>query len=548
MKVKIKYLVVLMVLATVGIVIFQVNWLLQSYQIGREKIILDASRMLDETIVTHKTLTAVNVKKLLKEIINPKNDFETKVLYRYPDSLNVSLGYKPKRTYNAAYVSFEVSINQIKQIEAEPYQFLLEKINAANLDELYPIYSNIIGGNDYAPNSKEDQIQTALMKCFSYLYDDTAALNEILNKRLIKIDPNFNGAVGHFNGIDEVLKIKKLNAKNHLRGDDKVVEIVMAPQRKSTLTTKIDSMNIYVNSLNLKGDSVYVIKPVLDDLNNILMNKVPVLMLRLNVPTVYLIHQMIYSLISSVLLLLLITSCLIYMLNLILKQKRLADIKDDFISNVSHELKTPLSTALAAVQGMQYFDVLKDENKTHQYLDTASKELKRLSSMIDIILKSAIFESGDFKLQKTSFDLKEMLSEWSKTQQINSTKILSIHIKFDGPSVIEADQAHLYNVINNLADNAIKYGPDNIEININCTWTNIGLKIQFGDNGKGIPQMYQKNIFDKFFRVPTPHDHSIKGYGLGLSYVKNIIEKHGGTISLLAADCPGCVFEINLPQ
>jgi len=548
MKAKIKYLVVLMVLATLGIVIFQVNWLLQSYQIGREKIILDASRILDETIVTHKNLTAVKVKKLLKEIINPKNDFETKVLYRYPDSLNVSLGYKPKRTYNAAYVSFKITVEELKQIEAEPYQFLQGKINAANLDELYPIYSSIIGGNDYIPKTREDQIQTALMRCFSYLYDDTAALNEILNKRLIKIDPKFSGAVSHFNGIDEVLKLKKLNTKTHLRGDDKVVEMVMAPQRKSTLTTKIDSMNIYVNRLNLKGDSVYVIKPVLDDLNNILMNKVPVLMLRLNIPTVYLIHQMIYSLISSVLLLLLISSCLIYMLNLILKQKRLADIKDDFISNVSHELKTPVSTALAAVHGMQYFDVLKDENKTHQYLDTASKELKRLSSMIDIILKSAIFESGDFKLQKTSFDLKEMLLEWSETQQLNSAKSLSIHIKFDGPSVIVADQAHLYNVINNLADNAIKYGPDNVEININCTWTNIGLKMQFGDNGKGIPQMYQKNIFDKFFRVPTPHDHSIKGYGLGLSYVKNIIEKHGGTINLLTADFAGCVFEINLPQ
>ncbi len=197
---------------------------------------------------------------------------------------------------------------------------------------------------------------------------------------------------------------------------------------------------------------------------------------------------------------------------------------------------------------MQYFDVLKDENKTHQYLDTASKELKRLSSMIDIILKSAIFERGDFKLEKTSFDFKEMLLEWSEIQQLNSTKSLSIHIKFDGPSVIVADQTHLYNVINNLADNAIKYGPDNVEININCTWTNIGLKMQFGDNGKGIPPMYQKNIFDKFFRVPTPHDHSIKGYGLGLSYVKNIIEKHGGTINLLTADSAGCVFEINLPQ
>jgi len=548
MKAKIKYLVVLMVLATLGVIIFQISWLKQSYQIGREKIMLHADRMLDETIVTHKTLTAVKVKKLLLEIINPKTDFETKVLYRYPDSLNVSLGYKPKRTYNAAYVSFKVTVNQLKQIEADPYQFLQEEINAANLDELSPIYSSIIGGNYYASNTKEDQLQTSLMKCFNYLYDDTAALNRIFNKRLKNINPNFNGTIVHFNRIDEVLKIRKLNTKTHLRGDDKVVEMVMAPQRKSTLTTKIDSMNVYVDSLNLKGDSVYAVKPVLDDLNNILMNKVPVLMLRLKVPTLYLIHQMIYSLVSSVLLLLLISFCLIYMLNLILKQKKLADIKDDFISNVSHELKTPVSTALAAVQGLQYFEVLKDENKTHQYLDTASKELKRLSSMIDIMLKSAIFESGNFKLQITSFNLKEMLMEWSEIQQLRSSKSLSIHINFDGQTTIIADQAHLCNVINNLADNAIKYGPDKVEISIDCTWTNSGLKMRFGDNGKGIPAMHQKNIFDKFFRVPTPHDHSIKGYGLGLSYVKNIIEKHGGTINLIKSDPTGTVFEINLPQ
>ncbi|MEO6520861.1 MAG: HAMP domain-containing sensor histidine kinase [Mucilaginibacter sp.] len=230
-----------------------------------------------------------------------------------------------------------------------------------------------------------------------------------------------------------------------------------------------------------------------------------------------------------------------------MQQKKLADIKNDFISNISHELKTPIATTLAAVQGMQYFDVLKDDKKTEQYLSTASNELERLSAMVTKILNISIFESADFTLNPTEFNLKELIESIIASQEIRQEKPISLTLNYLAAETVFADKTHLYNVIINLIDNAIKYSADKVTISIDCMNIPKGIKLSIQDDGPGIAQEYQKNVFDKFFRVPNPNDHSVKGYGLGLNYVKHIIEKHGGTIAIKSDDT-GSIFIIKLSQ
>ncbi|TKC08889.1 sensor histidine kinase [Pedobacter frigoris] len=455
----------------------------------------------------------------------------TKVHHTYPDSQNVSLYYTTKRYPDGGAVGFKVSLKELKKVERNPYPLLLKKIDEANLDGLNNIYVSFVGIVHYKPDSWEDRLQDSLMRCF-YLHEDTASLNKIVKKRFGKMNYHFLTQVIHQKGIDEVFDKKSVSAQ----------------KGSSTLTEKLDSLHAYFQKLSKDEDKIYIAKPILDDINTIIQDEISVIVLGINATPSVVIKQMLLSLIGSVLLLVLLASCIGYMFYTILKQKKLSEIKDDFIGNVSHELKTPVSITLAAIHGMQHFDVLKNKAKTDIYLDTADKEMQRLSAMIDNILNSSIYEQSDFNLHIVKFNLREMLTEMANTQELHSKKIVSIKLNYQAKEEVFADKAHTYNVFINLLDNAIKYGGEEVQINIECMESTMGLKIQISDNGKGIPATYQKNIFDKFFRVPSPNDHSIKGHGLGLSYVKNIVKKHKGKITLIKSDDNGTTFEIHLPQ
>ncbi len=546
MKARLRYLIILSVLATLGVFVFQVIWLKSSYQLSKEKIAADAKTVLDESIVEHKELVANRVRRLLKKAINP-NDIETQVRWKTPDSLHVSIGYRTKRYPNASWASFKVSKNELGKVQNDPYPLLLKRINEGNLDVLYGVYSTFVGIAHYEPNSWEDKLQDSLMRCF-YLHEDTASLNKVIKKRFEKLKYHFITKVLHQTGINEIYNGESGIDKTLSATSGKVIEMVVPEKRGTTLTEQLDSLSVYLQKLGKNGDQVYVAKPILDDINTILQDKVSVIILVIHVTPSIILKQMLFSLIGSGILFALLAFCISYMFYTILKQKKLSEIKDDFIGNVSHELKTPVATTLAAIQGMQHFDVLKDEEKTEQYLDIAAKEMQRLSVMIDTILNSAIYERSDFGIDQVKFNLKEVLMEMINTQELHAKKEVKIHLNYQAKEEVFADKTHLYNVFINLLDNAIKYGREKVQIKIECFESIAGLKIQISDNGKGIPITYQQNIFDKFFRVPSPNDHSVKGHGLGLSYVKNILEKHKGKIKLIKSNDNGSTFEINLPQ
>lgn len=264
----------------------------------------------------------------------------------------------------------------------------------------------------------------------------------------------------------------------------------------------------------------------------------------------YLLTQISGMLLISVVLIIVIILLFSYTISTIIKQKKLSEMKSDFINNMTHEFKTPISTISLACQALNDQDVRKMENVQDSYINIISDENKRLGSMAEKILQTAVIEKGQLKLKKEQVDIHMVISDVVKNISLQAEKRGgSIFVEFFADkSILFADKVHLTNVINNLLDNAIKYTFENPQIIISTTDLNNGILITVQDNGIGISKSNQKRIFESLYRVPTGNLHDVKGFGLGLSYVKAIVEKHGGNISMESELKKGSKFKVFLPN
>jgi signal transduction histidine kinase len=252
----------------------------------------------------------------------------------------------------------------------------------------------------------------------------------------------------------------------------------------------------------------------------------------------------------SVLLVAFIAITFLFLYRNLLAQRRLALMKNDFISNITHELKTPIATVNVAIEALRNFDALESPARTKEYLDISAAELQRLSMLVDKVLKLSMFENKDIELQKEPVDLKQLVDEviYSMRLQFEKQKA-NISFKTFGPDfTITADRMHITSVIYNLFDNALKYCKSNPIIQVEMASISNEVHLSVSDNGIGISSEYADKIFDKFFRVPSGDHHNIKGYGLGLSYVAEVVRKHNGTIQLETELGKGSRFMIKLPK
>ena len=235
---------------------------------------------------------------------------------------------------------------------------------------------------------------------------------------------------------------------------------------------------------------------------------------------------------------------------IIYKQKRLSEIRNDFVSNMTHELKTPISTISLASQ-MLGDKGIPDKIKNINYLSgVISDESKKLGYHVEKVLQLAIFEKGKLELKFKVSDIHEII--------MNVIHTFDIQIKHRGGNInlslnaanhsVNIDQVHVTNVFSNLIDNAIKYCEGNPEINIESYNENGYLGVSIADNGIGMNKQDIKKIFEKFYRIPTGNIHNIKGFGLGLSYVKKIVEEHKGYIKVESKPFEGTVFKIYFPS
>ncbi|MDX2247196.1 MAG: HAMP domain-containing sensor histidine kinase [Bacteroidia bacterium] len=230
-------------------------------------------------------------------------------------------------------------------------------------------------------------------------------------------------------------------------------------------------------------------------------------------------------------------------------QQRLNQLKNDFISNVTHELKTPITTVSVAIEALRNFNALDDPNRTREYLDISQQELNRLAILVDRVLKMSLFEKAEPELKMETVNLREIIQEILGSMKLQFER-LSAKVSFYSPETpfsLTGDRLHLTSVVYNLIDNALKYGGEKPQIEISLGETSGQIRLSVKDFGMGIAAEYREKIFEKFFRVPTGDRHNIKGHGLGLSYVASVVEKHQGTISVESQPGKGSCFTVLLP-
>lgn len=259
--------------------------------------------------------------------------------------------------------------------------------------------------------------------------------------------------------------------------------------------------------------------------------------------------EMIAVLLSSTVFNTIIIACFAFAISTIIRQKKVSEVTRDFINNMTHEFKTPISTISLACQALQEPDMRTNSRILDRYLGIIKDENNRLGHQVEKVLQIASLEKGDFKLKLENVDVHQLLNKAGENMKLSiESEGGQLAKQLDATrTVVQADKVHLTNIFYNLLDNATKYSPEHPQITITTEDGRAGIIISIADKGMGISKDVVNRIFDKFYRVPTGNIHNVKGFGLGLSYVKTMIDAHHGQITVQSEPGQGSTFTIFLP-
>ena len=336
---------------------------------------------------------------------------------------------------------------------------------------------------------------------------------------------------------------------NFLYGVDSLQEPLRLTEIDSSYTKSLKEQNLNIPFSIIKMDSAAA-----DEERNFTQVTVgfshPVTYkLQLGNTVPYLMRQIAPPILFSILLLSIIISTFVLLYRNLLKQRRLAELKNEFISNITHELKTPIATVGVAIEALKNFNAIDNPERTKEYLDISQNELQRLGLLVDKVLKLSMFEKKETEIKFETFNLQTVVDEVVSSLKLQLEKYRTrVSVTQEGDTSIQGDRLHLLSVVFNLIDNAVKYSKGEPSIHIDLKEKENKVILSITDNGIGIAPEYKEKIFEKFFRVPHGDTHDAKGYGLGLSYVAQIVEKHQGTIAIESQKDIGSTFTITLPK
>jgi len=256
-----------------------------------------------------------------------------------------------------------------------------------------------------------------------------------------------------------------------------------------------------------------------------------------------------FSFLGSALLLMIMIGCFYIAVNTILKQKKIAEVKNDFINNMTHEFKTPISTISLATQLIQEESAIAKNESILRYLGIIKEENIRLGNQVERVLQTAQMEKEEIILKKKEVDIHSLIQHVADNiNPIIHTNQGTLLLNLDAsPSLLLLDEVHISNVIHNLLDNAIKYSPNQLHVEIQTESQEGQFVIKIKDQGIGMEKSVFESVFEPFYRVPTGNIHNVKGFGLGLSYVKKIVDAHGGKVKVESTLGAGSTFIISLP-
>jgi two-component system, OmpR family, phosphate regulon sensor histidine kinase PhoR len=233
----------------------------------------------------------------------------------------------------------------------------------------------------------------------------------------------------------------------------------------------------------------------------------------------------------------------------LLRQKKMSEIKNDFINNMTHEFKTPLATISLAVDALRNEKVIEDRNKMNYFSGIIKEENKRMNKHVETILQAALMDRQEVQLNRSPLDVHILINEVLDNYTLQlAEKNGKVELQLDAKNdLIYGDHVHFRNLVSNLVDNAVKYSREDLLLKITTHSTAKNLIIRFEDNGIGMSKETVRKIFEKFYRAHTGNIHNVKGFGLGLSYVKTIVDAHHGKIKVDSVQGRGSTFTLEIP-
>jgi two-component system phosphate regulon sensor histidine kinase PhoR len=261
------------------------------------------------------------------------------------------------------------------------------------------------------------------------------------------------------------------------------------------------------------------------------------------------LSEMRWMIVGAIFFTLMIITAFYITVNALLRQKKLSEIKNDFINNMTHEFKTPLATISLAVDALRNEKVAQDREKMNYFSGIIKEENKRMNKHVETILQAAVMDRQEITLNRLPIHVHNLIHEIMDNYKLQleekgARAELSLDARYD---YVEADPVHFRNLISNLVDNAVKYSKENLLIKISTYNTNKFIGIRIEDNGIGMSKETVRRIFEKFFRAHTGNIHNVKGFGLGLSYVKTVVDAHDGKIKVDSILGKGSAFNLDIP-
>jgi len=498
MKKKLLVISIPIIISIIGIIWFQIDWINKTYTQETKKM---------------NSLVDTALRKAIVEIDNEQQDTVAKFLVPTLRILTDSVSL----IFSANGDSLVLKLNNTFAYEEGDYSLERQMYDVGRVEVNWPMYDifpkqmlkklgYLASGGDKIITDKLDEIMFRFMRTSDSLYykSDSTKIDRYMHKHLLSFGIDNPTHLYFFKGGNR--QMQTTQALNNIIKEYKPIGI-----------------NRYTGERRWVG--VYV-----GDQNR------------------YILSQMLFGSLLSIVLILIMIGSFIYLVNTILQQKRLAEMKDDFIDNLTHEFKTPIATIGVAIEGLQNFNALNDKEKTDRYLTISKNELNRLNNMVSNVLSVSSQEKRNIELNITRIDLTKMLSEVIGMEQFRSDKEVQFSLTVDQEvNLLRVDPVHFKNILTNLIDNAVKYANDTVEIIISARKQESNVLLLIKDNGIGIPSSAIKHVFDKFYRVSNGNIYNVKGIGLGLSYVKSIVLAHKGTITVKSEINVGTEFSILIP-
>ncbi len=484
--------------------VIQVYWNYKNYQTGKQQLINEVQISLDNAVDEYFT-------QLAKE----------KTIFIMPDSM-ITKAVRQENTIKRKLIT----LNDFRNIDS----FNLNK------DTKISVLKDSGNQNIHilkSPNLSKSEISKRQMALLLNLKNDEEN-NRKINKDSIRVIFRNLASKAIISITQDSLKLEKINAlvKNEL--SRKNINLDYGLRYTNPFEEQKEINSKIINSAILKTTSKSSFLPRISELELFFTNE------RLAI-----FKKNLVGISLSFLLMGSVIACLLFLLRIINRQKQLAELKNDLISNITHEFKTPIATISAALEGIQSFNQGNDPKKTEKYVKMSSNQLGKLNVMVEKILETATLDSDELQLNVEEIYLADHIHTITNKHQTNSPEKKITFNSSHKNIRRKVDVFHFENAINNIIDNAIKYGGNTIKVNVRKIESDIIIEII--DNGKSLTRAHKEKIFEKFYRVPKGNTHDIKGFGIGLFYTKTIIEKHGGVIQL-SLDRDQTNFKITLPN